>query len=292
MNDIIVAIRCAVYNHEPYIRDCLEGFVMQKTNFRYVAIVHDDCSTDESATIIKEYATKYPNIIKPIYETENQYSKGDGIIDRIINEAIATTGAKYIAYCEGDDYWTDPHKLQRQVDFLDSHLEYAAIAENGLVQNSVSDTEYPFNIDPSHDIQLEEAITKRRFPTAGVMHRKETSNGFYETCRYYIDTLLWCWIISKGRFRYENIVSSVYRKGAQGMTVYTEPYQLAKTAQAWNIEILRVFNVEKDFMYAHIAKSYFDCAKSSIRRLHIRSLCKCMFFWCVFKLKSMQSKIC
>lgn len=72
----IVAIRCTVFNHEPYLRDCLEGFVMQQTNFPFVAIVHDDASTDGSAAIIREYAEKYPHIIKPIFETENQFSKG------------------------------------------------------------------------------------------------------------------------------------------------------------------------------------------------------------------------
>ena len=71
----LVAIQCITYNHEPYIRDALEGFVMQKTDFPFVAIVHDDASTDKTADIIREYAEKYPDIIKPIFETENQYSK-------------------------------------------------------------------------------------------------------------------------------------------------------------------------------------------------------------------------
>ena len=75
---ILVAIRCTVYNHEPYLRDCLEGFVMQKTNFRFVAVVHDDASTDNSAAIIREYEEKYHDIIKPIYEADKQYSKRDG----------------------------------------------------------------------------------------------------------------------------------------------------------------------------------------------------------------------
>lgn len=83
----MLSIRCMVYNHEPYLRDCLEGFVMQKTTFRFEAIVHDDASTDGSATIIKEYAEKYPDIIKPIYETENQYSKRDGSLGHIMHEA-------------------------------------------------------------------------------------------------------------------------------------------------------------------------------------------------------------
>ena len=117
---ILVAIHCLVYNHEPYLRDCFEGFVMQKTNFRFVAIVHDDCSKDKSADIIREYAEKFPDIFHPIYETENQYSKNDGSIKRIMYKAIDESGAKYVAMCEGDDYWTDPYKLQKQVDILEA----------------------------------------------------------------------------------------------------------------------------------------------------------------------------
>lgn len=118
---ILVAIHCLVYNHEPYLCDCLEGFVMQKTNFRFVAIVHDDVSTDKSAEIIREYAEKYPDIIKPIFETENQYFKPGRALDKIMNDAIDSTSAKYVAMCEGDDYWTDPYKLQKQVNLLEEH---------------------------------------------------------------------------------------------------------------------------------------------------------------------------
>lgn len=77
MNDkIMVSVYCLTYNHEKYIRDTLNGFISQVTNFKYEVFVHDDASTDKTASIIKEYANKYPNIIKPIFQTENQYSKG------------------------------------------------------------------------------------------------------------------------------------------------------------------------------------------------------------------------
>lgn len=127
----LVSIRCITYNHETYIRQCLEGFVMQKTNFKFEAIVHDDASTDGTAAIIREFAEKYPDIIKPIYETENQYSKHDGSLRRIMNNAIHPD-AKYIAMCEGDDYWTDPLKLQKQVDFLESHPDYSLCFHNAI----------------------------------------------------------------------------------------------------------------------------------------------------------------
>ena len=122
---IMVAIHCLVYNHEPYLRDCLEGFVKQQTNFRFVAIAHDDCSTDGSAAIIQEYAEKYPEIFRPIYETENLWSKHEALIDRLMLDAIKDLGCKYVAMCEGDDYWTDSLKLQKQVDFLETHPDFS-----------------------------------------------------------------------------------------------------------------------------------------------------------------------
>lgn len=122
----LLAIRCLTYNHEHYIRQCLEGFIIQKTTFPFIAIVHDDASTDKTAEIIEEYALKYPDIIKPILEKENQYSKHDGSLGRILNNAIPES-VKYIAMCEGDDYWTDPLKLQIQVDFLENHPDYGLV---------------------------------------------------------------------------------------------------------------------------------------------------------------------
>lgn len=120
----LVSICCLSYNHAPYIRESLEGFLMQKTSFPIEILIHDDASTDGSDDIIKEYAEKYPDIIFPMYETVNQYSNGhQGTIDIEFNYSRAR--GKYIAYCEGDDYWTDPLKLQKQVDFMESHPDYS-----------------------------------------------------------------------------------------------------------------------------------------------------------------------
>lgn len=117
----LATIQCLVYNHEPYLRQCLDGFVMQKANFPFEVIIHDDASTDGSAAIIQEYAEKYPDIIKPIYEIENQWGKGT---IRKTMDAAMHPSSKYVAFCEGDDYWCDPHKLQMQVSFLESHPDY------------------------------------------------------------------------------------------------------------------------------------------------------------------------
>ena len=113
-----VSVYCTAYNHEKYIRNALEGFIKQKTTFKYEVIVHDDASTDNTASIIREYEEKYPNIIRPIYQTENQYSKG---IDFIKNDICPLMRGKYVAVCEGDDYWTDELKLQSQYDGLEKN---------------------------------------------------------------------------------------------------------------------------------------------------------------------------
>ncbi len=118
-----VSICCITYNHEKYIRDAIEGFLNQKTNFPFEVLIHDDASTDGTANIIREYEAKYPQIIKPIYQTENQYSKGIDV--SIFNYSRAK--GKYIALCEGDDYWTDPYKLQKQVDFLEKNPDFGLV---------------------------------------------------------------------------------------------------------------------------------------------------------------------
>lgn len=125
-NKPVVSVRCTVYNHAKYLRQCLDGFIMQETTFPFEVIVHDDASTDNSASIIREYANKYPYIIKPIFQTENQYSKHDGSINKHLRAATSPF-AKYFAICEGDDYWIDPLKLQKQVDFLESHPDYGLV---------------------------------------------------------------------------------------------------------------------------------------------------------------------
>ena len=116
----IVSIKCLTYNQQDYIRDALDSFLSQRTSFPFEIVVHDDASKDRTASIISEYQKAFPHIVKPIYEKENQYSKGSGIMNRIIDEQI--TG-EYVALCEGDDYWTNEDKLQLQFDAMEKYPE-------------------------------------------------------------------------------------------------------------------------------------------------------------------------
>lgn len=171
-DDILVSVNCAVYNHAPYLRQCLDGFIMQKTDFCFEVIVHDDVSTDGSVEIIKEYADKYPDIIKPIYEIENQYSKHDGSVRRIMLNA---SSGKYIAMCEGDDYWIDPCKLQKQVDFMESHPDYGlchTMFQSEPIRRIT--TQIPQNEQDNYLVDLVQG--RYRIGTLTVLYRKDTYN--------------------------------------------------------------------------------------------------------------------
>ncbi len=114
----LVSISCITYNHKQYIRDAIEGFLIQRTNFPVEILIHDDASKDGTAEIIKEYEKQYLWLIKPVYQTEHQFSKHNGNIPKI--QYVRVLG-KYHTFCEGDDYWTYPYNLQKQVDLLDSN---------------------------------------------------------------------------------------------------------------------------------------------------------------------------
>lgn len=166
---IAVSIICNAYNHGKYIRDALEGFVKQETNFPFEVLVHDDASTDNTADVIREFEEKYPEIIKPVYQTENQYQKCRGAVRKI---QTARVKGKYIALCEGDDYWTSPHKLQMQYDYMESHPEstLCACATNWLNMLS-GKVENHCRITEDTDLSLEDIILEKNgriFPTVSV----------------------------------------------------------------------------------------------------------------------------
>lgn len=208
---LMVTIRCVAYNHEPYIRECLEGFVMQKTNFRFEAIVHDDASTDGTANIIREYAEKYPDIIKPIFETENQYSKRDGSLRRIMNSHMK---GKYIAMCEGDDYWIDPYKLQKQVDYLEKHAEYGLVF--GVVKNYMQDLGiFSKNLFGSQVKNVKSLLINNTIPTPTVLFRnviyKKYSEEFKDKRWLAGDYPLWLYFAINSKLYFFKETFAVYR---------------------------------------------------------------------------------
>lgn len=252
-NPIIVSIKCLVYNHEPYLRDCLNGFIMQKTNFRFEAIVHDDCSTDHSRDIIREYAEKYPNIIKPVFEQENQYSKHDGSLDKKIDKFL--TG-KYIAMCEGDDYWVDPLKLQKQVDFMETHPEYSLcthdfkVMRNGILDENSNyshiafpDTGYiTYTVDNYFG-----SIWYTQSLTALIRATAFFSNIPIQKYKYYRDTILFYYILRKGKGALLKDCMGVYRRTPTG--VFAGSHKLSNLNILYNnyVDILKIENDKRTY---------------------------------------------
>lgn len=166
----LVSICCLTYNHETYIKQCLDGFLMQKTNFPFEILIHDDASVDNTQNIIKNYELKHSDIIKPIYQKENQYSKGIGV-SRVYQFPRAK--GKYIAMCEGDDYWIDPYKLQKQVDFLETHPEYVFSFHDSIILNQRTGEKRMRIGDRQIDntVDLNSLIIQNNIPTASIVFR-------------------------------------------------------------------------------------------------------------------------
>lgn len=247
-NELMVSIRCLTYNHEPYIRQCLEGFVMQKTNFRFEAIVHDDASTDGTVAIIREYAEKYPNIIKPIYETQNQYSKHDGSLGKIMSAAC--TG-KYIALCEGDDYWIDPLKLQKQVDFLECHSDYYVVGMRSLLyrQDVGKYDVYKNSIHFSTSFSVADYIKNILMHTSTFLVRREDisfeqmPSGILQSDIYFI---LHSSCRGKKKIKVLKNIGTVYRKHGGGVTYSTNNMNLKKSYESM-CKILSSYDIYSEY---------------------------------------------
>ena len=171
----LVSIICLTYNHAEYIRQCLEGFLMQQTDFSFEIIVHDDASTDGTAIIVKEYAEKYPDRFVPVLQTVNQYSQGVSIGKTFL---YPLAKGKYIAECEGDDYWTDPLKLQRQVDFLENHPDYVLCSTDCMMMVEKTGEVFQWILGTEDDITPEYLIIDNRIATLTTLYKKSVLTDY------------------------------------------------------------------------------------------------------------------
>jgi len=237
VSEMMVSVWCLAYNHEPYIRSALEGFVNQKTDFPYEVFVHDDASTDKTAQIIREYAEKYPHIIKPIFQKENQYSKNIRIF---ANHILPRMRGKYIASCEGDDYWCDPCKLQMQVDFLETHPDYSACVHNTLRKDMDTGRESLMFGDTAYTVTPEITISRgsAAYQTSSLMYRREFAfdrPAFLTAVKGLGDYPLAIYLSLMGKVHYEPAVMSVYRSNVAGSwtkRVEANTERLVKTTES------------------------------------------------------------
>lgn len=216
MNEIMVSVVCDVFNHEDYLRECLDGIVMQQTDFAFEILIHDDASTDKSVEIIKEYVDKYPHLFKPIYQKENKFSKGISIWKDI---QFPRAKGKYIAICEGDDYWTDPLKLQKQVDYLEAHPDCVLCFTNADVISDSEKERSMYDHLEERDYSAIELYKKWSIPTTTVMWRN-ILNYPIETFKdvYFGDIFLFLNLATKGKVHCINQKTGVYRRNEGGVS--------------------------------------------------------------------------
>lgn len=259
--EIVVSVCCATYNQIHYIKDALNSFLNQKTTFKYEIIVNDDCSNDGTKEIIMEYQQKYQNI-KAIYQNENQYSKG---VDIWYNFNFLLAQGKYIAICEGDDFWIDPYKLQKQVEIMEENpqcsLSFHAVK---LIKNEKC-------------IGIKRAATSNKFftekeiiyndggfvPSPSIMFPRKFIEEFpnYYFSLSVSDYPLQIFLSTKGNVIYINEVLAAYRVNAiNSWSSKKENSNINKQIELRidTIRMLELFNIETKYKYRKTVSKTID----------------------------------
>jgi glycosyltransferase involved in cell wall biosynthesis len=241
----LISVVCTTYNHAQYIEQAIVGFLMQDTDYPFEIIIHDDASSDRTREIVTSYAKRYPGIIRTIYQRENQYSLGR------TSAAIAfgECRGKYIAFCEGDDYWTDSQKLQLQCALLESDPAYSLVFHNSRLRYEARDDDRDevACMLPKSDFDLEDVILNDWFiPSQSMMFRKEVLELPSWLHRVFgLDFAMHLLLAARGKIRYIDRIMGVYRINSASISGNRPPgfFQLKL------IQTLSYFNFYTDFVY-------------------------------------------
>jgi glycosyltransferase involved in cell wall biosynthesis len=243
-NDIVVSILCTAFNHQKYIHDALNGFLIQQTSFAFEVIIHDDASTDDTASIIKEYQQRFPSIIKPIYQEKNTYTQN---LDSMVEWMVPKAQGKYFALCEGDDFWIDPSKLQKQYDALEEKKTCDVCFHPVITLFSDGSTSLKnFHRKDSWLVPIELVITGGGgfMPTASLFMRREAMQQYADFILHYgfftvTDTLLQFVGAQRGGALFLPSADAVYRV----MSVGSYSAKIKKNAlflKQMSLEIIRL----------------------------------------------------
>lgn len=242
MCDLDLSIYMATYNHEKYVSQAIESVIMQKTNYSYELLIGDDASQDSTQSIIEIYRKKYPHIIKTFYRDHNM----NGEIPNNAADLRARCSGKYVIALEGDDYWTDESKLEKQLKFLESHPEYIAVAHNCIVVDQNSKP-----LEEKYPECKESGYTLKKFSSgilpgqlATVMYRnflymKDFDASILKKGLTPGDKLLYFSLAAHGNIYCMQECMSAYRHVTNGGSSFSANYQFDfKKIEKWNRELL------------------------------------------------------
>ncbi|MDQ1167515.1 GNAT family N-acetyltransferase [Flavobacterium sp. SORGH_AS_0622] len=217
-----LSIFCMVYNHEPFLESCLEGLLVQKSNFDFEIVIGEDCSPDNSRIVIQKYAEKYPGKFKLLLHKKN--------VGAVRNQAsvFQNCSGEYIAMCEGDDYWTNPLKIQKQLDFLESNPDFSiCFTDYEILDENTKKKVYPDlskKFKSKSIFNRNEIILKNFIPTLTVMFRKKTEIfKFLDEKLFPSDWFLHILNSKFGKIKFLDINSAVYRMHEGGVCSSANP---------------------------------------------------------------------
>lgn len=281
-NEVIVSVCCLTFNHSKFITACLDGILMQQCSFKFEILIHDDASTDGTREIVEAYQKKYPEIIKPYFQTENQWSKGVRGMNFHFNFSRAK--GKFIAVCEGDDFWTDPLKLQTQVMFLIDNPAYAMIFHNAdlLIDNKI-EINQSFSKIENRDYSQIEVFKNWIVPTASMCFKKEVIEDSNYVAMHsekdliYGDNILLVTSAHIGKLRGISDIMSIYRKHSAGVS-YTVDRKVVEALNRQNTLFAKYFPNLADTAKDLIRERYYTHLKIAMKSVNITN-----FFYFLFQ---------
>ena len=277
-----VSICCVTYNHINYIRKCLDGFVNQKTNFKFEILVHDDASTDGTSNVVKEYEVKYPHLFRNVYQVKNQFLKQNVLTNILFKMAKG----KYIALCEGDDYWTDDTKLQKQVDFMEANLNFSMCFHDVLINAEYSNGNREsvlYNRNLKKDVfTIVDILDGCVAHTSSFFFRSDLLNplpiGFDQNVPG--DIFIALIMAGKGKIKSLDFTGSVYRLNDSGISINYQGEFLYETKIRMLAFVNSYFERKYEKSIKLVVKMYrFELLKLQIKKGHIFSAIKNFKFY-------------
>lgn len=264
---MILSVCMITYNHERYIRDAIEGVIMQKTDFQFELVIGEDCSTDHTLNICKEYLNKYPDLIKLL-----TVEKNIGAMPNMIR-TINSCNGKYIAFCEGDDYWINPNKLQKQVDFLARNIEYSVCFHEALIlwDDKSKPPKYFCPPNQNETSTIEDVVDNNWFvPSASIVFRNEIIKPLPDWFNniHNGDFALLLLLANKGKIGYINEVMSIYRKSENSLSAGIGKNYILIDEKI--IQLLSLFNNFSEYKFDRLIKEKIYKLQQEIRYLSLR----------------------